>query len=70
MKSVLVLAALLALAGTAAAGATLSYAQSVAGTGTDLDGDHAVLLTVGDDGAVSLVVDGQPVGAPSLPALP
>ena len=70
MKSALLLAALVATAGTAVAGFDLSYTQSVSGTGTDADGVHTVSLVIGDDGSVSLLLDGQPVGAPELPALP
>ena len=70
MKTSLVLATLLALAGTAVADVTLDYAQSVQGTGTPADGDHAVFLSVADDGSVVLLVDGQPVGPPEVPAIP
>ena len=70
MKTTLLIATLLALAGSAAAGATLSYSQSIGGTGTDLDGDHAVFLSVGDDGSVVILVDGQPLTAPALPEAP
>ena len=67
MKSFLLVATLLALSGAAMADATLDVTQTVAGTGTDLDGTHTVSVTVGDDGSVSILVDGQPVGAPALP---
>lgn len=61
---VLALVALLATAGPAMAGIESHLAA-------DLDGEaHTVDLFVGDDGSVTLLVDGAPVSAPALPGAP
>lgn len=52
----------------------LTLAPGLAAAGAELHLDlnangesHTVDLTVGDDGTATLLVDGQPVGAPALP---
>ncbi|MEA3201802.1 MAG: hypothetical protein QOE90_3230 [Thermoplasmata archaeon] len=66
MKTILLtLAALLAISGSAAADI---QAHAVA---TLPDGStHTLDATIGDDGTATVLVDGAPVGAPAVPALP
>lgn len=63
-KTMFVLMALLATSGSALAGGTL-HAEITANGET-----HTLDATVGDDGSASVLVDGEPVGAPELPAAP
>lgn len=63
-KTILVLMALLTIAGPAMAGGDLHFA-------IDANGEsHTVDASLGEDGSATVLVDGQPVGAPELPAAP
>jgi hypothetical protein len=64
MKTMLALLALLTIPGLAAAGATVHVGASTPA------GDHTVDIAIDDAGNASVLVDGQPVGAPSAPGLP
>lgn len=62
--ALLVLVATLAVSGSALAGVDAHIAAT-------LDGEtHTVDLVIHDDGSYSLLVDGQPVGAPEVPSAP
>lgn len=61
---VLALVALLATAGPAMAALDAHVFLQAEGE------THTVDLFVGDDGSITLLVDGEPVGAPELPGAP
>lgn len=63
-KTILVLMALLTIAGPAVAGGEIHLDLNANGEA------HTVDATVGDDGSAEILVDGQPVGAPAAPEAP
>lgn len=64
IKTFLVMMALVTISGPALAGGEFHFE-------VDANGEtHTIDATVGDDGSASVLVDGEPVGAPEAPEVP